>query len=241
MEDKIRRPYVPEATVRLLINYNKSHKTVLRVNPQLPLESLLPLVCHKCELSVETTVLLRDCRSKESLDIAKTLNEHGLREVFAWDTADTEPPVDQYQLCSQEPAKWSALHHLDQSTGKKKQDVSGFLSFCRRLKKKTEIKEGMVRSPTTPDLLKIKSADVNEQEISHSNTLPGHQKRRAPLPPMGVSQCLSNNLNNHRGSQRSVTSNLRRPKRNAPPPPCTSTLKEVQVDIDAEGDGARWR
>ncbi|XP_077461016.1 cordon-bleu protein-like 1 [Stigmatopora argus] len=238
MDDKICGPYVPEATVRLLINYKKSNKTVLRVNPQLPLERLLPLVCQKCELSVETTVLLRDCRSKETLDIAKTLNEHGLREVFAWDTAYQEPSFDQYQLCTHEPAKRSTLHHLDQSTEKKKQQVTGFLRFCRKLKKKAEIKEGAVRSPNSPGLQQQKSADVNEQVTSYSHTLPGRQKRRAPLPPLGVSQSLPNKLNDPRGSQRCAPPNLKTPKRNAPSPPCANPLKEGQVDIDAEGKKA---
>lgn len=76
-----------QATVRLLINYNKSHKAVVRVNPGLTLDQLLPAVCDKCELKVETTVLLRDCQSEEPLDITKTLTELGLREVFAKDTA----------------------------------------------------------------------------------------------------------------------------------------------------------
>ncbi|KAJ0009322.1 hypothetical protein NQD34_001024 [Periophthalmus magnuspinnatus] len=89
-EEKIRTPYMPEATVRLLINYNKSHKAVVRVNPRLPLEKLLPLVCDKCEFEVENTVLLRDSGSKEPLDLSRSLNEHGLREVYARDTAARE-------------------------------------------------------------------------------------------------------------------------------------------------------
>ncbi|XP_070849974.1 cordon-bleu protein-like 1 [Chaetodon trifascialis] len=94
VEEKIRRPYMPEASVRLLINYNKSHKAVVRVSPRVPLEMLLPVVCDKCEFKVETTVLLRDCQSTELLDLTKSLNEHGLREVFARDTAveHEDPP-----------------------------------------------------------------------------------------------------------------------------------------------------
>ncbi|XP_010779645.1 cordon-bleu protein-like 1 [Notothenia coriiceps] len=91
VEEKIRKPYVPEASVRLLINYNKSHKTVVRVNPKVALEILLPVVCDKCEFQVETTILLKDSYSEEPLDLSKTLNEHGLREVFAKDTAAKEP------------------------------------------------------------------------------------------------------------------------------------------------------
>lgn len=79
-----------QATVRLLINYNKSHKAVVRVSPRVPLEMLLPVVCDKCEFKAETTILLRDYQSEEPLDMNKTLNEHGLREVFARDTADKD-------------------------------------------------------------------------------------------------------------------------------------------------------
>lgn len=83
--------------MRLLINYNKSHKAVVRVNPSVPLEMLLPVVCDKCEFKVETTILLRDPQSKELLDLTKTLNEHGLREVFAKDTAAQESIDHQQQ------------------------------------------------------------------------------------------------------------------------------------------------
>lgn len=86
-----------QASVRLLINYNKSHKAVVRVNPRVPLEMLLPVVCDKCEFKVETTVLLRDSHSEEPLDLTKTLNEHGLREVFAKGTAGKEPLDHQQQ------------------------------------------------------------------------------------------------------------------------------------------------
>lgn len=76
-----------QATVRLLINYNRSYKTVVRVDPKLPLRMLLPVVCDKCEFKVETTILLKDSRYEEPLDLTKTLNDLGLREVFAKDMA----------------------------------------------------------------------------------------------------------------------------------------------------------
>lgn len=64
---------------------------MVRVNPRVALEMLLPAVCDKCEFQVETTILLKDSYSEEPLDLSKTLNEHGLREVFAKDTAAKEP------------------------------------------------------------------------------------------------------------------------------------------------------
>ena len=80
-----------QATVRLLINYRKSHKTVVRVNPRIPLEDLLPAICQKCELDMESTILLRDSSSQEPLDLSQSLNSHDVRELFAKDTAGESP------------------------------------------------------------------------------------------------------------------------------------------------------
>lgn len=77
--------------MRLLVNYNRAHKTVVRVSPTVPLEMLLPAICDKCEFGVQTTVLLRDPGSDQPLDTSRTLNELGLRELFAKDTDAREP------------------------------------------------------------------------------------------------------------------------------------------------------
>lgn len=77
--------------MRLLVNYNKAHKTVVRVSPTVPLETLLPVICDKCEFGVQTTVLLSNSGSDQLLDTSKTLNELGLRELFARDTEAREP------------------------------------------------------------------------------------------------------------------------------------------------------
>lgn len=69
--------------MRLLINYRKSHKAVVRVSPRVPLAELMPAVCEKCEMDPETTVLLRDSQSEEPLDLTKTLNDYGIRDLYA--------------------------------------------------------------------------------------------------------------------------------------------------------------
>nr|XP_057908561.1 cordon-bleu protein-like 1 isoform X2 [Doryrhamphus excisus] len=224
MEDKIRRPDMPEVTVRLLINYNKSHKTVVRVSPQVPLEMLLPELCDKCELRAETTVLLRDDQSKEPLDVAKTLNEHGLREVYARGTA--RPLVDQYQPCTPEADYLAPVQHLEDMPVKttKQKEITGFLSLFQRLKKKADM-EGTEKHPT--------SVGVTKQNLSYPNTPRADmsKKRRAPQPPIGVSQSIPDNLNNLREFERPAASNLRKPKRKAPPPPIVNTQ---QVDTPDE-------
>uniref|UniRef100_UPI0037E82EE5 uncharacterized protein n=1 Tax=Semicossyphus pulcher TaxID=241346 RepID=UPI0037E82EE5 len=240
MEEKIRRPYMPEPSVRLLINYNKSHKAVVRVNPKVPLEMLLPAMCEKCEFQVETTVLLRDSQSTEPLDLSKSLNDHGLREVFAKDTAvehQHQPKTAEKAVTPTEVISPPPLEELPKKEKKQKENT-GFLSLFRRRKKKTDM-EGTGSAPGSPGL-KV-GVSTNVQSVSSSsNTLTAdmRKKRPAPQPPMGVSQSVPNNLStcHLRGAQRSADSTLRSTKRRAPPPPCANNHgghSEVKGTIDS--------
>ncbi|XP_069577186.1 protein cordon-bleu-like [Brachyistius frenatus] len=240
VEEKIRRPYMPEATVRLLVNYNKSHKTVVRVNPRLPLATLLPAVCDKCEFNVGTTVLLRDGRSGETLDLSRTLNEHGLREVFARDTAGKEPADHRPRAAEAEVASPPPLQELPKKEQKEQKENTGFLSLFRRRKKKHEA-EGEVSVPPTPGLGERAGVGLESDGVSSSNALPadGPKKRRAPPPPpLGASLSLTNNLSSCSlgGAQTSAESTLRSTKRRAPPPPpCANPPQELQADAGDRG------
>lgn len=70
----------------MVINYKKTQKTILRVNPRVPLAEHLPAICEKCEFDMETTVLLRDVQSLAPLDLSSSLNDYAIREVYARDT-----------------------------------------------------------------------------------------------------------------------------------------------------------
>lgn len=70
----------------MVINYKRTQKTILRVNPRLPLAEFLPAICEKCEFNTETTVLLRDVQSLTPLDLSSSLNDYAIREVYAKDT-----------------------------------------------------------------------------------------------------------------------------------------------------------
>uniref|UniRef100_A0A672ZV44 Cordon-bleu ubiquitin-like domain-containing protein n=1 Tax=Sphaeramia orbicularis TaxID=375764 RepID=A0A672ZV44_9TELE len=195
-EEKPKQPYMPEATVRLLINYNKSHKAVVRVNPRIPLEFLLPQVCDKCEFNVETTILLTYSHSKEPLDMTKTLNDYGLREVFAKDTARKEPQQrPSVSESADTPTKVISPPPVEELPKKEKTTTRGFLSLFRRQKKKSEM-DGAVSAPTSPDLNKQTSGSLNTLSGPSSNTLPADmpKKRRAPQPPIGASQSIPNSL-----------------------------------------------
>uniref|UniRef100_A0A803XYA5 Cordon-bleu ubiquitin-like domain-containing protein n=1 Tax=Meleagris gallopavo TaxID=9103 RepID=A0A803XYA5_MELGA len=86
-EEKIKRPLPrgPEKSVRLVVNYLKTQKAVVRVSPDVPLHNIIPAICEKCEVSQEHIVLLRDSITGEELELTKSLEELGISELYAWD------------------------------------------------------------------------------------------------------------------------------------------------------------
>ncbi|XP_062303524.1 cordon-bleu protein-like 1 [Osmerus eperlanus] len=235
-EEKVKKTYIPEATVRLLINYRKSHKTVVRVNPRVPLENLLPAICQKCELDMESTILLRDSSSQEPLDLSKSLNGHGVREVFAKDTAVVSL-TNVAPSPTQEDVEDTDLPNNEDKAPKKQKEKEnkGFFSLFKRRKNKSE-KGASVSAPVSPGL---SQRAVNTLATHTSNTLPldAPKKRRAPLPPMAASFSVPANLIGSHPASRpldppegqavglsrvSSTESCLRTKRRAPHPPGTT-------------------
>ncbi|XP_010774516.1 cordon-bleu protein-like 1b isoform X4 [Notothenia coriiceps] len=214
-------PQMPEATVRMVINYKKTQKTILRVSPRVPLSEHLPAICEKCEFDMGTTVLLRDGQSLAPLDLSNSLNDYAIREVYARDMSVT-PGKDKDQ---------------------KEKENKGLFSKFRKSKKKSD-QATTASAPASPVLV-IKPRPLSmalpssNSSLYSSTTLPTDvpKKRRAPQPPLLVSQsCPSDfsirrRLNSEpicqvdgdpmsglsRGS--SAESSLKRTKRKAPPPP----------------------
>ncbi|XP_030064589.1 cordon-bleu protein-like 1 isoform X2 [Microcaecilia unicolor] len=262
VDEKNKRPtpVVPEQTVRVVINYKKTQKTVMRVSPHVSLQELTPTICSKCEFDPLHTVLLKDYQSQEPLDLTKSLNDLGVRELYAIDNSRGTLAGDVH----------SSLHdssqisqHLDML--KQKENEKGFFSFFRRSKKK---REQTSSAPATPLLSKQRPASLTRSStlIRHynSHTLPFEmpKKRRAPLPPMHVSLSVQNNMVPnpfHSGSlivksvsvdgadkemsriirtgslqlssTSSSSSSLKRTKRKAPLPPSpTSKIQQDQND-----------
>ncbi|XP_034145743.1 protein cordon-bleu isoform X2 [Esox lucius] len=138
VEEKIRKPYVPEATVRLLVNYKKNHKAVVRVNPRVPLQRLLPTICEKCEFDLESTILLKN-NSEEPLDLTKSLNDYGLRELHAKEAAVVSPAVSLEVVITPPPPEAQAAENSSlPDKGKKQKENKGLFSLFRRIKKKPD-------------------------------------------------------------------------------------------------------
>nr|XP_047935119.1 protein cordon-bleu isoform X7 [Anser cygnoides] len=157
-EEKIKRPLprAPEKSVRLVVNYLKTQKAVVRVSPEVPLHNIIPAICEKCEVSQEHIVLLRDSITGEELELTKSLEELGISELYAWDRKRVPPSKTQSEpsLNYREPSR-SVLLSSDAVEKEKK----GFLGFFKANRSNSKISQG---------------ASLNDLQ---------KKKRRAPLPP----------------------------------------------------------
>ncbi|XP_031226310.1 cordon-bleu protein-like 1 isoform X3 [Mastomys coucha] len=185
LDKKKPTPIIPEKTVRVVINFKKTQKTIVRVSPHAPLQDLAPIICSKCEFDPLHTVLLKDYQAQEPLDLTKSLNDLGLRELYAMDISRA-PSVTAFSKSSfQESCQIS--HNPDIV---KEKENKGIFSFFQRSKKK---REQAASAPATPLVNKHRPSFTRSNTISKpyiSNTLPSDapKKRRAPLPPMPTSQ-----------------------------------------------------
>lgn len=87
-----------QKSVRLVVNYLRTQKAVVRVSPEVPLQSILPVICAKCEVNPDHVVLLRDNVAGEELELSKSLNELGIKELYAWDNRRGEAHRDVHTL-----------------------------------------------------------------------------------------------------------------------------------------------
>ncbi|XP_073704021.1 protein cordon-bleu isoform X3 [Garra rufa] len=229
LEDKVVRkppPKVPEKTVRLVVNYHRSQKAVVRVNPLVPLHTLVPVICQKCEFDPAHVLLFKDNISHQQLDLDKCLSELGIRELYVLD----QTLVLQPKMASAPALNYSAESLNSNSlSGSEKKGLLGFLKFNRR-KSKTEEQfsedmdsldddsvvdnadtniNGMsvVASSscveTRPSTLGQSQSVMNISKMSPKQEL---KKRRAPAPPTVPTQTLP------------LTSELKKRKAPAPPP-----------------------
>ncbi|XP_037998090.1 cordon-bleu protein-like 1 [Motacilla alba alba] len=247
MDKKKPAPVIPEQTVRVVINYKKTQKTVVRVSPHSPLQELISIICSKCEFDPSHTLLLKSYQSQEPLDMTKSLNDLGLRELYAMDVSQATSPVD-LNLPS-----FQGSYQSENIDVLKEKENKGFFSFFQRNKKK---REQAASAPATPLMSKPRPTFITRSNTVSkqydSSTLPAEmpKKRRAPLPPMPSSQSAPQELARAQGTPvsdivksnsfdrseqapvglvrkgslplsdtASVNSSLRRMKRKAPSPP----------------------
>ncbi|KAM6995352.1 protein cordon-bleu [Tautogolabrus adspersus] len=207
-EEKVVRrpaPKVPEKSVRLMVNYHGSQKAVVRVNPLVALQALIPVICDKCEFDPAHVLLLKDSISRHELPLDKTLTELGIKELYVHD----QSLVLQPKMASAPVLNYSdSFRSSTSSLGKaEKKGLLGIFQFSRR-KNKTE---------TTSMDMEDFDDNVSQHTDSQSNdlsTVPGVAEDRPRT--LGQSQSVTNIL---RMSPKADTK-----KRRAPALPGAPTL-----------------
>ncbi|NXE09649.1 COBL protein, partial [Lophotis ruficrista] len=197
-EEKTKRPLprVPEKSVRLVVNYLKTQKAVVRVSPEVPLHNIIPAICEKCEVSQEHIVLLRDGITGEELELTKSLEELGIKELYAWDR-------------KREPSRKASVSN--DAIEKEKTRLLGLFKADRRSSK------GFSTAPNSPSANSRSNSlgpSLSLGNISGMTANPEVKKRRAPPPPV-VTPALQN-------MEMTSLNDLRKKKRRAPLPPSAS-------------------
>ncbi|XP_059790321.1 protein cordon-bleu isoform X7 [Balaenoptera ricei] len=197
---------VPEKTVRLVVNYLRTQKAVVRVSPEVPLQSVLPVICAKCDVSPEHVVLLRDNVAGEELELSKSLNELGIKELYAWDNKRVLLTKTQSEpsLSCRETFRKSSLGYGE--TDKEKKKILGFFKVNKRSDSKAE----QLRQPGAES-----DEDATKSALGRGSngclTTPNSPSVNPRSTTLGPSRSLGNI------SGVSVKSDLK--KRRAPPPP----------------------
>ncbi|XP_050565117.1 protein cordon-bleu isoform X2 [Cygnus atratus] len=210
-EEKIKRPLprAPEKSVRLVVNYLKTQKAVVRVSPEVPLHNIIPAICEKCEVSQEHIVLLRDSITGEELELTKSLEELGISELYAWDR-------------KREPTR-SVLLSSDAVEKEKK----GFLGFFKANRSNSK---GFSTAPNSPSVNSRSSSlgpSLSLGNISGMTANPEVKKRRAPPPPVVTPPLQNMEMSGQEKtavqiSQGASLNDLQKKKRRAPLPPTLS-------------------
>ncbi|XP_069051360.1 protein cordon-bleu isoform X2 [Lepisosteus oculatus] len=254
IEEKVRRPppKVPEKTVRLVVNYHRTQKAVVRVNPLVPLETLISVICEKCEFDPRHVILLKDNTSSKELDLSQSISDLGIRELYVLDQSRVlhskmhSAPVLNYA----EPTRSSSLSN----SASERKSLLGFIKFNRR-KTKTEdqrladldstddkniqnceIDHGVSSTaPNTPSVNVRPSRLGQSQSVSNISRMsprPELKKRRAPRPPQEGSALPQAGPGPQEAEQvapGSPSSNQQK-KRKAPAPPATPALSTKTGD-----------
>ncbi|XP_052643399.1 protein cordon-bleu isoform X3 [Harpia harpyja] len=205
-EEKTKRPLprVPEKSVRLVVNYLKTQKAVVRVSPEVPLHSIIPAICEKCEVSQEHIVLLRDSITGEELELSKSLEELGIKELYAWDR-------------KREPSRKASVSN--DAIEKEKARLLGLFKADRR-SSKTEEHLRMNRDCGEEDV--FSSASTSEGSLDGFSTAPNSPSVNSRSSSLGPSLSL--------GNISGMTANPEVKKRRAPPPPVvTPALQNVEM------------
>nr|XP_009681411.1 PREDICTED: protein cordon-bleu isoform X3 [Struthio camelus australis] len=220
-EEKTKRPppRVPEKSVRLVVNYLKTQKTVVRVSPEVPLHHIIPAICEKCEVSQEHVVLLRDSVTGEELELTKSLEELGIKELYAWDRKRVPPSKTQSEpsLNYREPSRNASV-----SNDAIEKEKRGFLGFFKANKRSSKTEEHLRMDRDCGEEDVFSSTSTSEGSLDGFSTAPNSPSVNSRSITLGPSLSL--------GNISGMTANPEMKKRRAPPPPVvTPPLQNMEM------------
>ncbi|XP_008111152.2 protein cordon-bleu isoform X2 [Anolis carolinensis] len=224
-EEKFKQPAlkIPEKTVRLVVNYLKTQKAVVRVNPEVPLHYIIPAICEKCEVSQEHLVLLRDTFTGEELELTKSLNELGIKELYAWDRKKVLPTRAQ----SEPSLNYRERRHFSTTGEITEKEKNRFLGFFKTNKRNNKAEENLTvmmdwdYGSEEP----LKATAASEQSLDEAITVLHSSSVSSYSVPLGPSLSV--------GNVSAVTGSTEIKKRRAPPPPAIlSQLPSVETNRD---------
>lgn len=200
-EKAVRRPApkVPEKTVRLMVNYHGNQKAVVRVNPLVPLQALIPVVCEKCDFEPAHVLLLRDSVSRYELPLDKSLTDLGIKELYVHDQS-----LDSIR---------SSTTTLGRT---EKKGILGIFQFSRRKSKGLSMVPGVPSIADRPNTLGQSQSVMNISRMSPKSET---KKRRAPALPGAPTPSMGHP--GFEGYQMGLGSESQQRKRKAPAPPPT--------------------
>ncbi|XP_064804194.1 protein cordon-bleu-like isoform X4 [Oncorhynchus masou masou] len=218
LQDKVVRkppPKVPEKTVRLVVNYHRSQKAVVRVSPLVPLGSLVPAICEKCDFDPAHVLLLKDNVSNHELELDKCLSDLGIRELYVLD----QTLVRQPKMSSAPALNYSEYFRSNTSSvgGAENKGLLGFLKFNRRKSKGLSTVSIVPCVDARPSTLGQSQSVMNISRMSPRIEI---KKRRAPPAPTPCQGCYT--LEAYQVAPDSET--LRKRKAPAPPPTPTTSV-----------------
>ncbi|XP_066440643.1 protein cordon-bleu isoform X2 [Eleutherodactylus coqui] len=213
-EVKVRKPppKIPEKTVRLVVNFLGTQKAVVRVNPAVPLWNILPAVCDKCGLDHENVTLLRDAVSREELDMSRSLNELGIKELYVWG------------------GRQEKKRSLSSSSDTTEKEKKGILGFFRSHKKGNKSEGSLGNVAAGADYEEVfRTASTSGNRYEGFLTAPSSPSATARPAALGASLSLSNISG--------IGSRPEMKKRRAPPPPpppMTAAAEDTPADMSAD-------
>ncbi|XP_069814614.1 protein cordon-bleu isoform X3 [Dendropsophus ebraccatus] len=246
-EVKVRKPApkIPEKTVRLVVNFLGTQKAVVRVNPAVPLRNILPAVCEKCELNHENVTLLRDATSREELDMSRSLNELGIKELYAWSNKQEKNRNLSSNSDTAEKEKKGILgffrshkkgHKNEGSIGNV--DSDDYEEVFRTAPTSGNRCEGFSTAPSSPSVNTRSIAlgtSLSLSNISEIGTRTEVKKRRAPPPPRPAAPKVAVEKTEDMSTEplyATVQKEQQKKKRRAPPPPPAQMPNEKHEDLE---------